>query len=155
MFCSFFDYSCKSAWFVIDLKTGIVHCSEIFFFSVNFMVYYCCCLVTKSCPTLFNSMDCSPPGSSVHGIFQARILEWVAISFSMGSSNPHLLHWQVGSLPLSHQRSPQGTRLGLETPRLPSGFQQSILKTAWGRGIPGYVISLCTILWLADGEVAV
>ena len=43
-------------------------------------------LVTQSCPTLCNSMDYSPPGSSVHGIFQARILEWVAISFSRGSS---------------------------------------------------------------------
>ena len=38
--------------------------------------------VTQSCPTLCDPMDCSPPGSSVHGIFQARILEWVAISFS-------------------------------------------------------------------------
>ena len=38
--------------------------------------------VTQSCPTLCNPMDCSPPGSSVHGIFKARILEWVAISFS-------------------------------------------------------------------------
>ena len=37
--------------------------------------------VAQSCPTLSNSMDCSPPGSSVHGIFQARILEWVAIAF--------------------------------------------------------------------------
>ena len=33
-------------------------------------------------------MDCSPPGSSIHGIFQARVLEWVAISFSRGSSQP-------------------------------------------------------------------
>ena len=40
----------------------------------------------KSCPTLCNPMDCSLPGSSVHGIFQARVLEWVAISFSRGSS---------------------------------------------------------------------
>ena len=40
----------------------------------------------KSCPTLCNPMDCSLPGSSVHGILQARILEWVAISFSRGSS---------------------------------------------------------------------
>ena len=40
----------------------------------------------ESCPTLCDPMDCSPPGSSVHGILQARILEWVAISFSMGSS---------------------------------------------------------------------
>ena len=43
---------------------------------------------TKSCPTLGDPMDCSPPGSSVHGILQARILEWVAISFSRGSSRP-------------------------------------------------------------------
>ena len=42
--------------------------------------------VVQSCPTLCNPMDCSPPGSSVHGIFQARILEWVAISSSRGSS---------------------------------------------------------------------
>ena len=46
------------------------------------------CLVAQSCLTLCNPMDCSLPGSSVHGIFQARILEWVAISFSRGSSRP-------------------------------------------------------------------
>ena len=45
-------------------------------------------LVTQSCLTLCNPMDCSPPGSSVHGILQARILEWVAMSFSRGSSWP-------------------------------------------------------------------
>ena len=45
-------------------------------------------LVTQSCPTLWDPRDCSPPGSSVHGILQARILEWVAISFSRGSSQP-------------------------------------------------------------------
>ena len=38
--------------------------------------------ITESCPTLCDPVDCSPPGSSVHGILQARILEWVAISFS-------------------------------------------------------------------------
>ena len=41
-----------------------------------------------SCPTLCNPMDCSPPGSSVHGTLQARILEWVAISSSRGFSQP-------------------------------------------------------------------
>ena len=51
--------------------------------------------VVQSCPTLCDPMDCSPPGSSVHGILQARILEWVAISFSRGifptqGSNPGL-----------------------------------------------------------------
>ena len=44
--------------------------------------------VTQSCLTLCDPMDCSLPGSSVHGIFQARVLEWVAISFSRGSSQP-------------------------------------------------------------------
>ena len=47
-----------------------------------------CVLVTQSCLTLCDPMDCSPVGSSVHGILQARILEWVAISFSRGSSEP-------------------------------------------------------------------
>ena len=44
--------------------------------------------VAQSCPTLCDPMDCSLPGSSIHGIFQARVLEWVAISFSRGSSWP-------------------------------------------------------------------
>ena len=64
--------------------------------------------VTQSCQTLWDSMDCSPPGSSVHGMLQARILEWVAISFTRGSSQPKdptgvfcLLHWQAGSLALA------------------------------------------------------
>ena len=38
--------------------------------------------VAQSCPTLIDPMDCSPPGSSIHGIFQARVLEWGAIAFS-------------------------------------------------------------------------
>ena len=45
-------------------------------------------LVVQLCPTFCNPMDCSPPGSSVLGIFQAKILEWVAIAFSRGSSQP-------------------------------------------------------------------
>ena len=44
--------------------------------------------VAQSCPTLCNPLDCSLPCSSVHGIFQARVLEWVAISFSRGYSQP-------------------------------------------------------------------
>ena len=47
-----------------------------------------CCLVTKLCPTFWDPMECSPTGSSVYGISQARILEWVAIFFSRGSSQP-------------------------------------------------------------------
>ena len=54
--------------------------------------YQCsACVCTKLlqlCPTLCNPMDCGPSGSSVHGILQARILEWVAIPFSRRSSQP-------------------------------------------------------------------
>ena len=52
------------------------------FFSVQFSS------VTQSCLTLCDPMDCSPRGSSVHGILLARILKWVAIPFSRGSSQP-------------------------------------------------------------------
>ena len=45
--------------------------------------------VTQSCPTLSNPMDCSLPGSSVHGIFQARVLKWGAIAFSCTCINPN------------------------------------------------------------------
>ena len=50
-------------------------------------------LAAQSCPTLCHSVDCSPPGSSVHVIFQARILEWAAILFSRGSSHPRDWTW--------------------------------------------------------------
>ena len=51
------------------------------------------CSVTQFCPTLCIPMDCSPLGSSVHGIFQARILEWVSIPFSRESSRPRDQTW--------------------------------------------------------------
>ena len=50
-------------------------------------------LVAQSCPALCNPMDCNPSGASVRGILQARILEWVAISFSRGSSQPRDQTW--------------------------------------------------------------
>ena len=45
--------------------------------------------VTQSCPTLSNHMDCSLPGSSIHGIFQAKVLEWGAIAFSYLNHKHH------------------------------------------------------------------
>ena len=50
-------------------------------------------LVSQSCPTCCDPMDCSPLGSSVHGILQARILEWVTIPLSRGSSQPRDQTW--------------------------------------------------------------
>ena len=47
--------------------------------------------VTQSCPTLSDPMDCSLPGSSIHGIFQARVLEWGAIAFSVHSHSRHFI----------------------------------------------------------------
>ena len=71
------------------------------------------CVCAQLCPTLCDPMDCSPPGASVHGILQARILEWVAISFSREPSQPRdqtcvCLHWQADSLPLSHWEALHG-----------------------------------------------
>ena len=62
------------------------HFSLVFHFKQSFMD--CCCFTAKLCLTLCKPMDCSPPGSSVHGALQARILEWVAISFPRGYSGP-------------------------------------------------------------------
>ena len=74
--------------------------------------------VTKLCPTLCNPMDCSPPGSCVHEISQARILEWVAISFSRGSSLPRIIPGssalQADSLP----PEPQGKQRMKEAAQL-------------------------------------
>ena len=68
-------------------------------------------VLTQSCPTLCDPMDCSPPGSSVHGILQARTLEWVAVPFIflIQASNPRplcLLHRQADSLPLAPPGKP-------------------------------------------------
>ena len=83
----------------------------------HFVMYQCKWLtfenwskVVQSYPILCNPMDCSLPGSSVHGIFQARILEWAAISFSRGifptqGSNPGLPHCRQTLYHLSHQGS--------------------------------------------------
>ena len=74
----------------------------------------------RSFPILWDPIDCSPPGSSAHGILQARILEWFAISFSRGSSQSmdqthlSLLHWQAGSLPLTPTGKPYWSRVNLK-----------------------------------------
>ena len=73
-------------------------------------------MLTQPCPDCLWPHDCSLPGSSVHGIIQTGILEWVAIFFFRRSSwvrdqSPHLQHWQANSLPLSHL---EGTMLKLK-----------------------------------------
>ena len=81
-----------------------IHWNLIIMLSVCMCVCVCVCVHAQSL-----SHDCSPPGSSVHGIFQTRIWEWVAISFCKGSFHPgirlanlHLLNWWADSLPQHH-----------------------------------------------------
>ena len=68
-------------------------------------------LLLQSCLTLYDPMDCSPPGFSVHGVLQARILEWVAYPFSRDLPDPAIKHgspaWQVDSLPAELSGKPQ------------------------------------------------
>ena len=82
--------------------------------SIFYNISLCVWSVAQSCSTLHNPTDCSPPGSSVHGIFQEIILEWVALSYSREPSQPRdqtrishaFLNWQAGSKPLHHLGSP-------------------------------------------------
>ena len=75
----------------------------------SFINVYVCVCATQSCPTLCDPMDYTPTGSSVHGILQARILAWLAIPFSRGSSQPRgwtqVLHCRRILYHLNHQGS--------------------------------------------------
>ena len=67
-------------------------------------------LITQLCPTLCDPVDCSPQGSSVHGILQARIMEWIAQGiFPIRGLNPDLLHFRWILYHLSYQESPSIT----------------------------------------------
>ena len=80
------------------------------FSSSHVGIWQCVWAFPQSCLTLCGPMDSSPPGSSVHRIFQVRILEWFAISYSKASPRPknwtcislHFLRWQAVLLPLCH-----------------------------------------------------
>ena len=61
----------------IDMNTGLLS-----YYQPKVSLAAAAAKSLQSCPTLRDPMDCNPPGSSVHGIFQARVLEWVAIAFS-------------------------------------------------------------------------
>ena len=81
---------------------------------IQILNFLCVCAKSlQSRPTLCNTMDCSLPGSSVHGILQSKILEWVDLPSSRGSFQPRdrtfiscILHLQVGSLPLAPPGKP-------------------------------------------------
>ena len=102
----------------------------------------CLCVHVQSYPALCNHMDSSPPGSPVHRIFQARILEWVAISSSRGTSRPRdqtwvscvscivkwiLYHWAIWEAPQKKWISPQNSSHF----SFHGWVQQSVFLLAW------------------------
>ena len=103
---------CSLSQYLQDGQENTLHVIYFLFFKTFlFCIGVCMCAKSlQSCPTLCNPMDCSLLGSSVHGILQARILEWVTMPFLLHGIlwvqglNLHLLrllHGQVGSLPLA------------------------------------------------------
>ena len=116
--------------------------------------FYCCCLVAKSCPTLCNRMDCSPPGCSDHVISQARILEWDAISSSRRSSQARdwtcvsftdrriLYPWAIWKDPLSLIESSHtcGCSIYLPLPQASTDLLTALLYTM--------APSICFLEWL-------
>jgi len=79
-----------------EYKLVYLLCKTVWGFLKKLKLKLPCMLVTQSCPILCDPMDCSLPGSSVHGLLQARILEWVGIPFVRGSS------WPRGGTPVSY-----------------------------------------------------
>ena len=111
--------------------------------------------VAQSCPTL-RPRDCSPPGSSVHGILQERILEWVAISFSRGSSQPRIKpgspSLQADALPSEPPGEPHASKgmlkilqaelqqyVNCELPVVQAGFKKA-------RGTSDQITNICWII---------
>ena len=110
-------------------------------------------LVAQLCPTLWGPMDCNPPGSSVHGISQARMLEWIAVSFSREFPDPGLGHvspaGQADPLPLSHLGSPNrssGESKAREWRSAPQSSKQTVgFLLHQGRHL-GFISSKCLSL---------
>ena len=91
-FCCLSHSVCGISWWPLDRLISYVTANIFRFLSLSvcvclsLIIYTCVCVkwseVAQSCPTLCDPVDCSPPGSSIHRILQARILEWVSMGFS-------------------------------------------------------------------------
>ena len=124
--------------------------------------------VAQSCPTLCDPVNYSPPGSSVHGVLQARILEWVAISFSRGSSPPrdrtqvsHIAGrgfnlWATREAPSNNQDRERGhwfweTSLFAGVERKPENHQIAVWKNflviKWNKTLTDQWVP---VMWLAE-----
>ena len=122
----------------------------------------CVCSVIQSCLTLCHPLDCSPTGSSLHGIFQARILEWVAICYSMGSSPPRdrtciwfsciSCIWQAVSLPLHHLGNPLN-KLVTDKKILTEWFFRAFISAKWRTSKADCFLTKVSIHFQWQGEV--
>ena len=101
------------------------------------LFYVCLCVCTQLYLTLWDPMDCSPSASSVHGISQARILKWVAVSFSRGSTQPRSLALASGFFTTEPPEKPnpsssvQLSRSVMSNSLRPYGLQQARLLCPW------------------------
>ena len=84
--CSLWWQNIRRCWKPCFLREVVSQAIDLGLAQIKLLLQLCVCSVLQLCLTLWDPMACSPPGSSVHGISQARILEWVAISFSRGHS---------------------------------------------------------------------
>ena len=86
--------------------------------------------VTQSCPTLRDPMDCSLPSATIHGIFQARVLEWGAITFSNNCPRqPEMSCWPVINSPYVVEATTHPKRAWLSS--LSSSFQSAVTESCW------------------------
>ena len=79
IYLSFSAWLISLVWWSLD---PFIFFQKALFHSLFFYLSNALCFIAQSCPTLCEPIDCSPPGSSVHGILQARTMEWAAMSFS-------------------------------------------------------------------------
>ena len=129
---------------------------------VHACVCVCVCVCAQSCQTLCDPMDWSPPGSSVHGISLARILEWVAISFSRASSQPRDQSFVscifcIGNWSLDHCSPGKPMRWDKDWPNLvrllvlllsiAHGIELACIGKIWGGGCSGYVAGVPEKRW--------
>ena len=105
--------------------------------------------VAQSCPSLSDPMDCSPPGSSVHGILQARVLEWGAIAFSTSPPWPSSMTTLSACAPRQHCPLVEVSRVN-STPYWPrSESSSSALKSSWPM-LWEMTVSLKTPSWVCQ-----
>ena len=138
-----FEFRSLQITWVLSLELSVPEIRDLFL--VDRRVCVCMCSVAKSFLTLCHHVDCSPSGSSVHGISHARILEWIAVSFSRPRDQTRVSYVSIGRWILYHCTTWKSLNRRKGTPK--PGFRRS-----WGR--EKGVMSTRTVLDLHPGWLA-